>query len=201
MHRRGWAHTRSAGTTCPTRTRYPSPPHVRSRAHQARPPRPGPRCRRPRAGLDPRCRFSFIRAAIVGRAKWKCRERAYRYIYLQATSGRTFTSRKTSLGPGICAIGAFLGDRVNGIVGVDGLEETVIYMATVGWRRCEPPPRSACRQLPDHPFPHGIFQTAAAVSDRRRGRSFRNCFAFPSQIILGNFPSVKRTGNTSGCNS
>jgi hypothetical protein len=33
---------------------------------------------------------------------------------------------------GICAIGAFFDDRTNSIIGVDGVEETIIYMATVG---------------------------------------------------------------------
>jgi hypothetical protein len=33
---------------------------------------------------------------------------------------------------GVCGIGAFFDDMVNDIVGLDGLEETVIYMATVG---------------------------------------------------------------------
>jgi hypothetical protein len=33
---------------------------------------------------------------------------------------------------GICAIGAFYDDDVNGIINLDGTEETVIYMATIG---------------------------------------------------------------------
>lgn len=77
---------------------------------------------------------TFIWTAIIGRAKWKYRERAYRYIYLDAGHvGQNLYLAGTSMGLGACAIGAFFDDQVNRIVGVDGVEETVIYMATVGW--------------------------------------------------------------------
>ncbi|MDD5008773.1 MAG: nitroreductase family protein [Syntrophorhabdaceae bacterium] len=35
------------------------------------------------------------------------------------------------LGLGACAIGAFYGDEANKILSLDGIEETVIYMAAV----------------------------------------------------------------------
>ena len=37
-----------------------------------------------------------------------------------------------ALGLGACPIGAFFDDEVNGLLGLDGQEETVIYMASVG---------------------------------------------------------------------
>jgi SagB-type dehydrogenase family enzyme len=37
-----------------------------------------------------------------------------------------------ALGLGACAIGAFYDDEANKILSLDGIEETVIYMAAVG---------------------------------------------------------------------
>lgn len=76
---------------------------------------------------------TFIWSAVLARSKWKYRQRAYRYIYLDAghicqnlyLAGEAFDL-------GVCAIGAFFDDHVNEIVGLDGTDETVIYMATVG---------------------------------------------------------------------
>jgi SagB-type dehydrogenase family enzyme len=77
---------------------------------------------------------TFIWTAIVERSKWKYRQRAYRYIYLDAGHiGENLYLAAGALGLGACAIGAFYDDKVNSIIGVDGIEETVIYMATVGW--------------------------------------------------------------------
>jgi len=77
---------------------------------------------------------TFIWTAIVERSKWKYRQRAYRYIYLDAGHiGENLYLAGGALGLGVCAIGAFYDDRVNGIIEVDGVEETVIYLATVGW--------------------------------------------------------------------
>ncbi len=76
---------------------------------------------------------SFIWSAVVARSRWKYRERAYRYIYLDAghIAGNLYLAGE-ALDLGVCGIGALFDDMVNGIVGLDGLEETVVYMATVG---------------------------------------------------------------------
>jgi SagB-type dehydrogenase family enzyme len=77
---------------------------------------------------------TFIWTAIVERSRWKYRQRAYRYIYLDAGHiGQNLYLAGGALGLGVCAIGAFLDNKVNSIIGIDGVEETVIYMATVGW--------------------------------------------------------------------
>ena len=77
---------------------------------------------------------TFIWTALVERSRWKYRQRAYRYIYLDAGHiGENLYMAAGALGLGVCAIGAFYDDKVNSIIGVDGIEETVIYMATVGW--------------------------------------------------------------------
>jgi SagB-type dehydrogenase family enzyme len=77
---------------------------------------------------------TFIWTAIVARSRWKYRQRAYRYIYLDAGHiGENLYLAAGALGLGVCAIGAFFDDKANGIIGVDGIEETVIYLAAVGW--------------------------------------------------------------------
>jgi len=77
---------------------------------------------------------TFIWSAVVERSKWKYRQRAYRYIYLDAGHiAQNLYLAAEALGLGACAIGALFDDSVNDIIGIDGIEETVIYMATVGW--------------------------------------------------------------------
>ena len=77
---------------------------------------------------------TFIWSAVIERSRWKYRQRAYRYIYLDAGHiAQNLYLAAEALGLGACAIGALFDDRVNDIIGVDGIEETVIYMSTVGW--------------------------------------------------------------------
>jgi SagB-type dehydrogenase family enzyme len=77
---------------------------------------------------------TFIWTAIVERSRWKYRERAYRYIYLDAGHiGENLYLAAGALGLGVCTIGAFFDDKANNIIGVDGIEETVIYLAAAGW--------------------------------------------------------------------
>jgi len=77
---------------------------------------------------------TFIWTAIVERSRWKYRQRAYRYIYLDAGHiGENLYLAAGALGLGVCAIGAFFDDKTNNIIGLDGREETVIYLAAVGW--------------------------------------------------------------------
>jgi SagB-type dehydrogenase family enzyme len=78
---------------------------------------------------------TFIWSALVARSKWKYRQRAYRYIYVDAGHiAQNLYLAGEALGLGVCAIGAFYDDQANGIIGLDGIEETVIYMGTVGVR-------------------------------------------------------------------
>ena len=65
--------------------------------------------------------------------------RAYRYIYLDAGHiAQNLYLAAEALDMGACTIGAFFDDDVNGLMGFDGTEETVIYMATAGLRPVEP---------------------------------------------------------------
>jgi SagB-type dehydrogenase family enzyme len=75
----------------------------------------------------------FIWTAIAGRSKWKYHERAYRYIYLDAGHiGQNLYLAATALGLGCCAIGAFFDTEINEIIGVDGQNETAVYLGVVG---------------------------------------------------------------------
>ena len=75
----------------------------------------------------------FIWTAIFQRMKWKYNQRAYRYVYLDAGHiAENLALTATSLDLGSCQIGALYDDEVNDIIGVDGTEESVIYMSVVG---------------------------------------------------------------------
>lgn len=77
---------------------------------------------------------TFVWSAVVERGKWKYRERAYRYIYIDAGHiAQNLYLAGTAAGLGVCAIGAFFDDSVNSLIGLDGTTETVLYLATVGW--------------------------------------------------------------------
>jgi SagB-type dehydrogenase family enzyme len=75
----------------------------------------------------------FIWTAVVERSKWKYRQRAYRYIYLDAGHiAQNLYLAGTATGIGICGVGAFFDDQVNLLIGVDGIEETALYLASAG---------------------------------------------------------------------
>ena len=71
--------------------------------------------------------------AVVNRCAQKYADRAYRYIYLDAGHlGGQLQLAAEALGLGSVNIGAFLDDEVNGLFGLDGVEETVVYLTAVG---------------------------------------------------------------------
>jgi SagB-type dehydrogenase family enzyme len=75
----------------------------------------------------------FLWTAVIERSKWKYQQRAYRYIYLDAGHiAQNLYLAGTALDVGVCGIGAFFDDQVNELMGVDGTEETILYMASVG---------------------------------------------------------------------
>ena len=75
----------------------------------------------------------FIWAAIVGRSKWKYRERAYRYIYMDAGHiGQTLYLAATALNLGCCTVGAFFDEEVDRVIGVDGKNELSVYLGAIG---------------------------------------------------------------------
>ncbi|OHB67554.1 MAG: hypothetical protein A2Y77_12650 [Planctomycetes bacterium RBG_13_62_9] len=75
----------------------------------------------------------FIWTAIFARSKWKYGQRAYRYIYLDAGHiAGNLALAAVSLGLGTCQIGALFDDEVNKLLGIDGVQESVVYMSAVG---------------------------------------------------------------------
>ncbi len=75
----------------------------------------------------------FAWTAVVGRSKWKYRERAYRYIYMDVGHvGQNFYLAATALNLGCCTVGAFFDEEVDRLIGVDGKEEISVYLGAVG---------------------------------------------------------------------
>ena len=75
----------------------------------------------------------FIWTAIFSRSKWKYAQRAYRYVYLDAGHiAQNLALAAVSITCGSCQLGAFFDDEINSIIGLDGVEESVIYLSAVG---------------------------------------------------------------------
>lgn len=75
----------------------------------------------------------LVWTAVIQRCRWRYGQRAYRYIYLDAGHiGQNAALAAVSLGLGSCQIAAFFDDQINEMVGVDGVEEAVVYMTSVG---------------------------------------------------------------------
>jgi SagB-type dehydrogenase family enzyme len=90
-----------------------------------------------RAALDQdmayRADCVFVWTAMFERAKWKYRQRAYRYIYLDAGHiAQNVALGAVALGLGSCPIAALYDDEVNALLDVDGTEESAVYMTVVG---------------------------------------------------------------------
>jgi len=82
-----------------------------------------------------RAQVVFIWTAIFQRSKWKYGQRAYRYVYLDAGHIAAHLSlAAVSLGLGSCQIAALYDDEVNSLLGVDGSDESVLYMTALGNR-------------------------------------------------------------------
>jgi SagB-type dehydrogenase family enzyme len=75
----------------------------------------------------------FIWTAMFARSCWKYGQRAYRYVYLDAGHiAAHLALGAESIGLGSCQIAATFDDEVNSLLGVDGKEESAIYLSVVG---------------------------------------------------------------------
>jgi SagB-type dehydrogenase family enzyme len=75
----------------------------------------------------------FIWTGVLNRARWKYRERAVRYLFLDAGHiCQNLMLAATALNIGVCPVGAFFDEEVEQIIGVDEAEEVVLYLASVG---------------------------------------------------------------------
>lgn len=79
------------------------------------------------------CAVTFIWVAVPYRMNWRYGERGYRYLHLDAGHVcQNLYLAAEAVHCGVCAIAAFEDDIMNRILGVDGEEQFVIYIATVG---------------------------------------------------------------------
>ncbi len=70
---------------------------------------------------------------IFQRMRFKYQDRTYRYGLIEAGHlGQNAYLIATSMGLGACAIGAFMDDDINAMLGVDGKNEAAIYMLAIG---------------------------------------------------------------------
>ena len=70
---------------------------------------------------------------ILQRMRPKYQDRSYRYGLLEAGHvGENAYLAATEMGLGACGIGAFMDDAMNEMLGIDGVEEAVVYMLAVG---------------------------------------------------------------------
>jgi SagB-type dehydrogenase family enzyme len=79
---------------------------------------------------------ALLWVAVAYRTKWRYGERGYRYIHLDAGHVcQNLYLAAEAIGCGVCAIGAFYDDLINGLLGLDGVEQFVTYVGTVGKKR------------------------------------------------------------------
>jgi SagB-type dehydrogenase family enzyme len=77
--------------------------------------------------------ITFIWSCVIYRMAWRYSERAYRLVHLDAGHVcQNLYLAAEQLNCGACAIGAFDDELMARLLGIDGLEEFVIYCATVG---------------------------------------------------------------------
>jgi len=75
----------------------------------------------------------FIWTAVPYRMTWRYGERGYRDLHLDAGHVcQNLYLAAEAVGCGVCAIAAFDDDAMNGILGINGSDQFVIYLATVG---------------------------------------------------------------------
>jgi len=78
---------------------------------------------------------TFIWIADAVRTTWRYGERGYRYMHLDAGHVcQNLYLAAESIGAGCCAIGAFTDETMNDLLGLDGVNQFVIYLGVVGKR-------------------------------------------------------------------
>ena len=76
---------------------------------------------------------TFIWAADVERMKWRYDVRGYRYLHLDAGHVcQNLYLAAESIDCGVCAIAAFDDDEINQVLGLNGVQQFVIYVAAAG---------------------------------------------------------------------
>ena len=82
---------------------------------------------------------TFLWAALPYRTSYRYGTRAYRYLFLDAGHVcQNLHLAAESIGCGVCAIGAYEDEAVNAALRLDGQEQFVIYIATLGKKPLNP---------------------------------------------------------------
>lgn len=80
-----------------------------------------------------RAAVNFLWSAVFERSKWKYLQRAYRYIFLDAGHiAQNLALAAEAMKLGSCQIGAIYDDELNGLFHLDGTNESIIYISSVG---------------------------------------------------------------------
>ena len=78
---------------------------------------------------------TFVWVADRARMTWRYGERGIRYLFLDAGHVcQNLYLAAESIGAGCCAIGAFTDETMNDLLGLDGVNQFVIYLGVVGKR-------------------------------------------------------------------
>ncbi|HII76695.1 MAG TPA: SagB/ThcOx family dehydrogenase [Methanolinea sp.] len=76
---------------------------------------------------------TFLWACVVYRMAWRYAERAWRLVHIDAGhAGQNLYLAAGQVGCGACAIGAFDDQQAADVLGIDGVNEFVIYCAAIG---------------------------------------------------------------------
>jgi len=79
---------------------------------------------------------NIILSAVPYRTSWRYGQRGYRYLYLDAGHvGQNIHLAAEAVHAGACMIGAYLDEAMNEALNLDGTEEFVIYIASIG-KKC-----------------------------------------------------------------
>jgi len=79
------------------------------------------------------CAATFIWVALPYRSYYRYGTRAYRYVFLDAGHiCQNLYLAAEAIDYGVCAIGAYNDEQVNALLNLDGKEQFVAYLATLG---------------------------------------------------------------------
>lgn len=83
--------------------------------------------------MIPESAVTFLWSADIYRMNWRYGERGYRYVFIEAGHAcQNLYLAAEAVRCGVCAIGAFDDDLLNALLGLDGRDWFVLYLATVG---------------------------------------------------------------------
>lgn len=76
----------------------------------------------------------FLWTSIFKRVTYRYHEHGHRYLYMEAGHiAQNLALTATAMGLATCQIGAFYDDEVNSFLGIDGIEESIVYMSVAGY--------------------------------------------------------------------